>query len=165
MTDSPDDRAVVGVISDTHGSLSEIACDALSGVDAILHAGDVGGPDVLLRLSAIAPVSVARGNTDAVIPGWDLPPMARVTIAGVRFVIVHQLGSLGAPEGVDVVVYGHTHRPECSSRGNVLFFNPGSAQEPLESYPPRAVGRLTLDAGRVLDAQHIPLRTDAAPRP
>ena len=120
----------VGVISDTHGLLRPEAESRLAGVDHILHAGDVGAPDILPRLSRIAPVTAIRGNVDHGDWADLLPEEARVTLAGRTAFMLHDLKALGldpAGEGIDVVVSGHSHRPEIARRGGVLYLNPGSA--------------------------------------
>ncbi len=119
----------VGVISDTHGLLRPEALTHLDGVGAILHAGDIGGRQVLEALEAIAPVYAVRGNCDG---PWarDLPWTRLEEIGGGGFYLLHDLGGLDlAPEAakVRVVVSGHTHRPEVRWQGPVLYLNPGSA--------------------------------------
>ena len=125
----------IGVISDTHGPLPAAAADALQGVDAILHAGDIGDPMVLTELGWIAPVTAVRGNNDTEAPLRSLPPVVRTGIAGTRFLMTHEPRSIGrrsdaALEDVDVVVTGHTHRALVERRGSVLWVNPGSARLP-----------------------------------
>jgi uncharacterized protein len=120
----------VGVISDTHGLLRPEAEAALAGCDRILHAGDIGDPEILPRLRRIAPVAAVRGNTD--IEAWARvePERLRLDLAGCAVLMLHDLGTLAespAAEGISVVVSGHTHRPEIEERGGVLFLNPGSA--------------------------------------
>jgi putative phosphoesterase len=123
---------LVGLISDTHGLLRAEVADAFAGVEHILHAGDVGSLDVLGGLARLAPVTAVRGNVDT---GLDLPDVAHLELAGVRVLVVHgdRLDSR-APErvaaahpGVDLVVFGHSHRPLVRRVGDVLAVNPGSA--------------------------------------
>ena len=120
----------IGLIADTHGLLRPEALEALRGVDHIIHAGDVGSPEVLEGLQAIAPVTAVRGNND--IEGWAqrLPLSATLKVSGFVFYVIHELAHLrthAAPENASVIVTGHSHRPLIESRDGVLFVNPGSA--------------------------------------
>ena len=120
------DEFRIGILSDTHGLLRPEVLQALQGCSAILHAGDVGGPEILKQLAAIAPVTAVRGNTDG---AWaeDLPASVQVTLGGVRFFMTHKPADV--PEGLsdaDVIVCGHTHRYEEKTRDGRLFLNPGS---------------------------------------
>ncbi|MFA5843898.1 MAG: metallophosphoesterase family protein [Coriobacteriia bacterium] len=129
----------VGIVSDTHGSLSREASARLAGVDHILHAGDVGSAAVLGELEAIAPTTAVRGNMDAGPVVGALPAVADVTLGGVRFLVGHVRGRLtarGAPDGVRVVVTGHTHVAEIESAHGVIFVNPGSASRPPDDALP-----------------------------
>jgi putative phosphoesterase len=117
----------VGVVSDTHGYLDPRLAAALAGVEAILHAGDVGSRTVLEALEGIAPVYAVRGNNDDKLGGLGLPSHADVTLGGVRIHIVHQLPHARPPEGTGVVVFGHSHRTLVEDRDGVLYLNPGAA--------------------------------------
>ena len=120
----------VGVISDTHGLLRPETESRLAGVDHILHAGDVGAAEILQRLARIAPVTAIRGNVDHGDWADVLPEGARVRLAGRTVHMLHDLKALAfdpADDGIDVVVSGHSHRPEIARRGGVLYLNPGSA--------------------------------------
>ena len=120
----------VGLISDTHGLLRPEAVAALAGARLILHAGDVGSPDVLESLGRIAPVTAVRGNTDRGATG-ALPPTELVTVApGVDVYLIHILDDLDLDPkaaGVAAVVYGHSHAPRAERRDGVWYLNPGSA--------------------------------------
>lgn len=121
---------LVAAVSDTHGTLDPRVFDALAGVAYVLHAGDVGSAGVLAELEALAPVVAVRGNMDTGELEWRLRDTASLRVGGVRIMVLHKLSDLGAsgvPEGVDIVVSGHTHRPAVSREGRVLFVNPGSA--------------------------------------
>lgn len=118
---------LIGVISDTHGYLDRRVIPAFAGVDAILHAGDVGRADVLESLKAVAPVYAVYGNNDEKLGGLGLPLHLDVTIAGVRIHLVHQLPQARPEPGTGVVVYGHSHRPRIEWRGDALYVNPGAA--------------------------------------
>lgn len=147
-----DDVVRVGLISDTHGVLDPRAETVFLSekVVAIVHAGDVVKPQVLWSLEAIAPVTAVRGNCDYNLGGgWDLDLVARVTIAGVRILVIHNFADLGPiPDHVDVVVTGHSHRPRNEWHGHVLVVNPGSASQ-RRSMPSRSVGILELRADAV----------------
>jgi putative phosphoesterase len=141
----------VGVISDTHGLLRPEAAAALAGADLILHAGDVGAPEVLEGLSAIAPVTAVRGNNDRGPWAEALPESALVEIDGLRLYVIHDVHAFSLDplaEGIAAVVAGHSHRPGQERRRGVLFFNPGSAG-PRRFRLPVAVGRLLVRRGRV----------------
>jgi uncharacterized protein len=119
----------IGVISDTHGLLRPEAEAALAGVDHIIHAGDIGNPDIIGRLQAIAPVSAIRGNVDTAPWARAHPEQLRVTLAGQRILVLHDLKDLdGPPQDVecDIIISGHTHRPAIVGTHPFLL-NPGSA--------------------------------------
>ncbi len=120
----------VGVISDTHGLLRPEAMAALAGVDRILHAGDVGAPDILDRLAAIAPTTAVRGNVDH--GGWAtaLPLTDVVRLGELDVYMLHDLGTLDldpVAAGFAAVISGHSHQPRADWKGRVLYLNPGSA--------------------------------------
>jgi uncharacterized protein len=120
----------VGLISDTHGLLRPEAELALQGVDLIIHAGDVGDPEILARLKVIAPVFAVRGNVDREAWAQELPTATVVEANGASFYVLHDLRELDLrPDGgrFDFVVSGHTHQPEQSERNGVVYINPGSA--------------------------------------
>lgn len=120
----------VGIISDTHGLLRPEAEQALDGVNAIVHAGDVGRLEVLEKLKRIAPVFAVRGNVDTDEWAKDLPLTTVVALGWVTFYVLHDLQELDLkPEvaGFDFVVSGHSHRAEQSERHGVRYVNPGSA--------------------------------------
>lgn len=120
---------LIGVISDTHGKLHETVRGAFSGVDHIIHAGDVGASWVLAELGTIAPVTAVRGNIDHDELEWRLMERAVVDLGGHRILVFHEPNALRGPvpEGVEVVVNGHTHRSRADRADGVLFVNPGSA--------------------------------------
>lgn len=159
----------VGVISDTHGLVRPEVFDALRGVDHILHAGDIGGEDVLAELAAIAPVTACAGNVDGFRCG-PAEETARVTLAGVRFFLVHVLDRPLRPrqqvlaelrrEPADVVVFGHSHLPHDEELAGVRYFNPASAGPRRFDYPV-SVGIFALSPG-ALQARHVPLDARSA---
>jgi putative phosphoesterase len=121
---------LVGVISDTHGLLRPQALAALRGSDLIIHAGDVGQPDVLDPLRALAPLHVVRGNVDHGAWATRLPLTARVDVGGRVFHVLHNIAELSvdpAAAGLAAIVYGHSHQPAIATRDGVLWLNPGSA--------------------------------------
>jgi len=145
----------IGLISDTHGLLRPEALDFLQGADHIVHGGDIGGPDILERLGALAPLSVVRGNNDTAPWARSIPETLRLDIGGIALFAIHDLKQLPqhlAPDpaalGVRVVVSGHSHKPACSERGGVLYVNPGSAGRRRFSLP-IAVGELLIEGGQV----------------
>ncbi|HET6347985.1 MAG TPA: metallophosphoesterase family protein [Candidatus Krumholzibacteria bacterium] len=140
---------VVGIISDTHGLLRPEAVKALQGVRYIVHGGDIGDETILHTLAAIAPVTVVRGNTDHDAWARRVPRTAVLDVAGVRIYAVHDIDTLDIDPptaGVDVVVFGHSHRPGIESRNGVMYLNPGSAG-PRRFNLPVSVARLTIENG------------------
>lgn len=120
----------IGVISDTHGLLRPEAETALQGVDLIVHAGDVGKPEILAQLKAIAPVFAVRGNVDTEKWALELPKTSVVEADGACLYLIHNLRELDvSPKGagIDIVISGHTHKAEQWERDGVLYLNPGSA--------------------------------------
>ncbi|HET9285927.1 MAG TPA: metallophosphoesterase family protein [Gaiella sp.] len=161
----------VGLIADTHGLLRPEVAAAFEAVDHIVHAGDVGSPEVLEGLSAIAPVTAVWGNVDPPELRAVLPEVARVTLGGARVVVVHgdQLGS-PTPERVaaahpeaDLVVFGHSHRPVIDLVGDLVAVNPGSAGRRRFSNPV-SVALADLDAGSV-SARLVTLGEDPGTAP
>jgi putative phosphoesterase len=142
---------ILGVISDTHGLLRSEAVDALRGADRILHAGDVGDPEILDTLAQIAPVTAVRGNIDTESWAQTLPQTEVVEIGGVSIYILHDLGRLDLkPEaaGIHAVIYGHSHQPKIEMKKGVLYFNPGSAG-PRRFQLPVSVGKLRIEDGKI----------------
>ena len=121
---------LVGVISDTHGLLRPEAMAALAGVEHILHAGDVGAPEILEALRGIAPLTAIRGNVDTSGECAELPATEAVELEGRLFYLVHSVADLDinpVVAGVSVVVSGHSHKAGVTERDGVLYLNPGSA--------------------------------------
>ena len=155
---TPNGRHVVGLISDTHGLLRPRVHEALAGVELILHAGDVGGNEILDELSLIAPVLAVFGNTDA--PGnARLTESIERTIGGLSVHVSHghEVGSptparLLARYGAQVIVYGHTHRQHVAEVDGRLVVNPGAAGAKRFKLEP-SVARLTIADGQA--AVHI----------
>lgn len=120
----------IGLISDTHGLLREEALDALRGCDLIIHAGDVGNPEILAALQQLAPVVAVRGNVDTGEWAKALPETAVAEAGSVHLYVLHDLQSLDLDPlaaGFQIVISGHSHQLARSERGGVLYINPGSA--------------------------------------
>ncbi len=142
---------VVGVISDTHGLLRPQAIEVLRGSAHILHAGDIGAPDILEALKSVAPVTAVRGNVDREVWARDIPQTQIVEIEGVSIYMLHILTELdlkAEAAGFGAVVYGHSHQPSHSVKRGVLYFNPGSAG-PRRFKLPVTVGKLVIENGSV----------------
>ena len=136
----------VGLISDTHGLLRPEAIEALRGSDHIIHAGDVGSPEILETLRAIAPVTAIRGNVDTAIWAMSLHETEIVGIAGVILYVIHDVNQLDLdPEaaGFHAVISGHSHSPSIEERRGVHYINPGSAG-PRRFRLPVTIARLDL---------------------
>ena len=121
---------LIGVISDTHGLLRVEAVRSLSGVDLIVHAGDIGKEQVLQGLQQIAPVIAVRGNCDREPWARAYPDTENVKIEDTRIYILHDLNLLNMkPDetGFEIVISGHTHKPKEEKKDGVLYLNPGSA--------------------------------------
>ncbi len=134
----------MGVISDTHGLVREQALAALAGSDVIVHAGDIGSPDVIAQLERIAPTHAVRGNNDRDAWGSKLPLTKAVAVGDRRIYLLHEIAHLDvdpAASGFAAVIYGHSHRPVIEWRDGVLYLNPGSAG-PRRFKLPIAVARL-----------------------
>ena len=156
MTEKP---VTLGVISDTHGLLRPEVVEALRGSRRILHAGDIGAPEILEALAKIAPVTAVRGNVDTASWARALPETEVVETGGVLIYMLHDRGQLDLkPEaaGFRVVVYGHSHQPKIEEKNGVLYFNPGSAG-PRRFRLPVSVGRLKIKAGKV-EAELVELK-------
>lgn len=147
----------IGIIADTHGLLRPEAAEALRGVDAIVHAGDVGGAHVLDGLRALAPVTYVEGNND----DGDGTDIVRVTLGGLRILLTHILPRPHKPDRrvvdslrakqADVVIFGHSHLPHDEVIDGIRYFNPASAGPRRFDYP---VSIGIIDGGR---AMHIAL--------
>jgi putative phosphoesterase len=135
----------IGLISDTHDHLDPRIPALFTGVEHILHAGDIGGKSVLAALRAIAPITAVLGNTDNHLRGLDLNNLERCKLGGKAFLVIHAgrpqdlnedaRGMIFNGDKPDVVVFGHTHHPEQIVENGVLFVNPGSASRPRMHHP------------------------------
>ena len=121
---------LIGVISDTHGLLRPEALAALKGVSLILHAGDVGKPEILDRLREVAPVRAVRGNIDKGAWAQQLPTTEVIEVGGVCLYMLHILEDLDldpVAAGFQAVIFGHSHKPSQEVKQGVVYLNPGSA--------------------------------------
>lgn len=120
----------IGVISDTHGLLRPEAVAALQGCEQIIHAGDIGSPEILDQLAQIAPLHVVRGNNDQDAP-WaqQVPDHLMLDVDGWRTLVGHDIADVPAllDAQTRLVIIGHSHKPLIEWRGAVLYVNPGSA--------------------------------------
>ena len=152
---------IVGLISDTHGLLRPSVHEALRGVSIILHAGDVGGPEILDELRMIAPVYAVFGNTDPVgDPNLTQEVVVPVADVEVHVSHGHELGS-PTPEKLlstysqQVLVYGHTHKQLVTRADGRLVVNPGAAGPRRFDLAP-SVARLTIK-GQEAEVEIVPL--------
>jgi len=142
---------IVGVISDTHGLLRSQALEALRGVNAIVHAGDVGDAAILGQLRQVAPVTAVRGNIDTSAWAKSLPETDLLEIGAVSLYVLHNVQQLDLDPGTAgfaAVIFGHSHKPLIEWRKDVLFFNPGSAG-PKRFSLPISLGKLTIANGKL----------------
>ena len=141
----------VGLISDTHGPIRPAAIGALRGSDLLIHAGDIGDPEVLEQLRALAPVFPVRGNTDTDAWASTIPATAVVEAGGLLFYVLHDLADLDLDPraaGFAAVVSGHSHQPSFQLRQGVLYINPGSAG-PRRFKLPVTVARVHIANGQM----------------
>ena len=120
----------IGLISDTHGLLRPQAMKQLAGTDHIIHAGDIGCPEVVEGLRRIAPITAIRGNIDAGEWAKHYPDTELIVLGGRALYVLHNLKELKldpAASGFDVIISGHSHRPKIETKNGILYVNPGSA--------------------------------------
>ena len=136
----------IGLISDTHGLLRPQALRALEGSDLIIHAGDVGNPEILETLKTLAPVFAVRGNVDTEPWALALPETEVIETDSATIYVLHDVHALGLDPiaaGFHIIVSGHSHKPARTEHGGVLFLNPGSAG-PRRFDLPVTIARLDL---------------------
>lgn len=141
----------IGVLSDTHGLLRDEVKSRLQGCAMILHAGDVGSPFVLAELRDLAEVVAVRGNVDTGVWAYQLRREEYVDVEGRRICVVHDLSTLSldpAAAGIDIVIYGHSHKPVAEWKGGILYLNPGSAG-PQRFHLPISLALLTIEGEKV----------------
>ena len=122
--------SIVGVVSDTHGLVRPELLQVFKGVDLILHAGDIGSPEVLEELQTVAPIIAVRGNNDKGEWASRIPESQIAKVGRVRIFMLHDLKEFDVSTSTarfQVVVSGHSHRPTIERRDGILFVNPGSA--------------------------------------
>jgi len=137
---------IVGIISDTHGLLRPEAVDFLRGSEHIIHAGDIGSPEIVPALEKIAPVTAIRGNIDTQPWARRFAETEVVELEGLLIYVIHDVNALDlkpAVAGFAAVISGHSHKPGQSTRDGILYFNPGSAGPRRFSLPVSA-GRLEI---------------------
>ena len=141
----------VTILSDTHGLLRPEVLEMARGSDRILHAGDVGDPEVLARLREIAPVDAVRGNVDTHGELSRLPKRIDGDLGGVAFRMIHRRDDVEESwfREVGLVVYGHSHRPEMAWRGGCLLLNPGAVGRRRFKLP-LTLARVTVRDGRII---------------
>ena len=155
----------LGIIADTHGLLRPEVFEVFAEVDHILHAGDIGSPDLLTELEAIAPVTAVYGNCDDFDLRSRIPAVVEIRIEGLDFLLIHgdQFGQ-PTPEKLhraypeaEVIIYGHTHQPLLTTVDLVVtVMNPGWAGQRRFDLPP-AVGIMELEAGLPPRGRLVPL--------
>jgi uncharacterized protein len=148
----------VGLISDTHGLLRPEALAALQGSELIIHAGDIGKPEVLASLKSVAPVLAIRGNNDREPWAKKIPDILHLHVDGVCLFIIHNVNDVEvdpAAKGFHAVISGHSHKPSLTNRDGVIFLNPGSAG-PRRFKLPVALARLRIQREKV-NAQIVEL--------
>jgi putative phosphoesterase len=140
----------IGLISDTHGLARPEALAALKGSELIIHAGDIGKPEVLSALKTIAPVIAIRGNNDRHSWAKAIPDLLELKINGIKVVVIHDVNEWepDSSGGFHAVISGHSHKPNVITKGGILFINPGSAG-PRRFKLPIAVGRLQIDGSKI----------------
>lgn len=141
----------IGLISDTHGLLRPEAKAFMLGCDAIIHAGDIGNPEILAELRALAPVTAVRGNNDVGAWAGALNDTELMRVGGCRIYVLHDLAQLridATAAGIRAVVAGHSHQPRVEQRGGVLFVNPGSAG-PRRFTLPISAGEILVRDGKL----------------
>src|ERR1041385_2656750 len=141
----------VGVISDTHGLLRPEAVELLRRAEHIIHAGDIGAPEIIPELQKIAPVTAIRGNVDTQAWAQSFAETEVVELGGIHIYILHDVNALDLnpkAAGFAAVISGHSHKPKQEMKDGVLYFNPGSAG-PRRFKLPISVGRLVIADGKV----------------
>ena len=143
--------AIVGVVSDTHGLLRPEALRLLAGCERIIHAGDVGKPEILAELNRLAPTDVIRGNVDHGVWARSLPETLTLSIGETRVHVLHHLGDLAidpVAENIAVVISGHSHRPRLKTHDGTLYLNPGSVG-PRRFSLPVTLARMEINSTKV----------------
>jgi putative phosphoesterase len=145
---------IVGIISDTHGLLRPEAVELLRSSEHIIHAGDIGSPEIIPELRKIAPVTAIRGNVDTQAWARAFAETEVVGLGGVDIYIIHDANALDLnpkAAGFAAVISGHSHKPKQEVKNGVLYFNPGSAG-PRRFKLPISVGRIEIRNGNLTAA-------------
>ena len=132
---------LIGIISDTHGHLPKSISKIFNNADLIIHAGDIGDPEIVAALQKIAPTKAVCGNMDMGQWARQLPRNETINIGGKTLYVIHDIYHLDIntkARGCHVVIFGHTHKPQVEKREGILYVNPGSAVHPRYGYPPSA---------------------------
>ena len=151
----------IGILSDTHGLLRPEVLPLLAGAGHILHLGDVGDPEILGKLAAIAPVTAIRGNIDTQGPCAHLPETEVATLAGLDFYLLHDIHALDldpSAAGFAAVLFGHSHKPEIRRHKGILYLNPGSCG-PRRFQLPITCAKVMIDENGQLEPEilHLPI--------
>ena len=142
---------IIGVISDTHGLLRPEAVELLRGSEHIIHAGDIGSPEIIPELRKIAPVTAIRGNVDTQAWAQAFAETEVVELGGLYIYVIHDASAIDLnpkAAGFAAVISGHSHQPKQETRNGVLYFNPGSAG-PRRFKLPISMGRMEIVNGKV----------------
>jgi len=143
-------RKVIGIISDTHGLLRDSALTVLKDSGLLIHAGDIGNPEIIEQLQRIAPVTAVRGNMDKGVWAANLSRYELVEVSKEILYVIHDINEIDldpVAAGLTVVISGHSHRPSIIEKDGVIFLNPGSAG-PRRFNLPLTVGKLTMENGK-----------------
>src|SRR6266853_5936249 len=149
---------IEGVIADTHGLLRPEALELLRGSEHIIHAGDIGSPEIIPTLEKIAPVTAIRGNVDTQAWARRFAETEVVELEGLHIYVIHDAHALDLnpkASGFAAVISGHSHQPKQERRDGVLYFNPGSAG-PRRFKLPITLGRLIVE-GRNVRGEIVPI--------
>src|SRR5579859_6459297 len=149
-------KMIIGVISDTHGLLRPEAIEFLRGSEHIIHAGDIGSPEIVPALEKIAPVTAIRGNVDTQPWARGFGETEVVELGGFHIYVIHDVNALDLnpkAAGFAAVISGHSHKPAQATRGGVLYFNPGSAG-PRRFSLPVSLGRLEIGSAGIQGSLH-----------
>ena len=138
----------IGLISDTHGLVRPEALTALKESELIIHAGDIGKPEVLETLRTLAPVVAIRGNNDRDSWAKKIPDSLDLNINGLKLYVIHNVNDLESECGFHAVISGHSHKPSVITKNGILFINPGSAG-PRRFKLPIAVARLQIKGAKM----------------
>jgi putative phosphoesterase len=140
---------IIGVTSDTHGLLRAEAVELLRGSEHIIHAGDIGSPEIIPALEEMAPVTAIRGNVDTQAWARSFAETEVVELGGLHIYVIHDVNALDLnpkAAGFAAVISGHSHQPKQEMKDGVLYFNPGSAG-PRRFKLPISMGRIEIVGG------------------